>query len=45
MARNTKGVRLINLSDSDAIVSKVTIVEKEEAKMNEAMLTILASAK
>lgn len=28
--RNTKGVRLINLSDSDAIVSKVTIVEKEE---------------
>lgn len=28
--RNTKGVRLINLSDSDAVVSKVTIVEKEE---------------
>lgn len=27
--RNTKGVRLINLSDTDAIVSKVTIVEKE----------------
>lgn len=30
--RNTKGVRLINLSDSDAVVSKVTIVEKEEAE-------------
>lgn len=30
--RNTKGVRLINLSDSDAIVSKVTIVEKEETE-------------
>lgn len=27
--RNTKGVRLINLSNSDAIVSKVTIVDKE----------------
>lgn len=30
--RNTKGVRLINLSDSDATVSKVTIVEKEETE-------------
>lgn len=30
--RNTKGVRLINLSDSDAVVSKVTIVEKEEVE-------------
>ncbi|WP_071441030.1 DNA gyrase subunit A [Traorella massiliensis] len=33
--RNTKGVRLINLSDSDAIVSKVTIVEKEEENEEE----------
>lgn len=31
-SRNTKGVRLINLSDSDAVVSKVTIVEKEEVQ-------------
>lgn len=30
--RNTKGVRLINLSDSEAIVSKVTIVDKEETE-------------
>ena len=29
--RNTKGVRLINLSDSDAVVAKVTIVEKDES--------------
>ena len=28
--RNTKGVRLINLSDSEAIVSKVSIVDAEE---------------
>ena len=33
--RNTKGVRLINLNNSDAIVSKVTIVDKEE---NEEMI-------
>ena len=30
--RNTKGVRLINLSNSDATVSKVTIVDKEETE-------------
>ena len=28
--RNTRGVRLINLSDSDAVVSKVTVTSKEE---------------
>ena len=28
--RNTKGVRLINLSDTEAIVSKVTVVDAEE---------------
>lgn len=28
--RNTKGVRLINLSDTPAVVSKVTVVAKEE---------------
>lgn len=33
--RNTKGVRLINLSDSEAIVSKVTIVDKEEIEETE----------
>lgn len=36
--RNTKGVRLINLSDSDAIVSKVTIVEKEETEEIDEMI-------
>ena len=30
--RNTKGVRLINLSDSEAIVSKVTVVAAEEVE-------------
>ena len=33
--RNTKGVRLINLSDSDAVVAKVTIVEKDESAEDE----------
>lgn len=33
--RNTKGVRLINLSDSDAVVAKVTIVESEENNEND----------
>ena len=33
--RNTKGVRLINLSDTDATVSKVTIVDKEDENSDE----------
>ena len=33
--RNTKGVRLINLSDSDAVVSKVTIVDSESEENEE----------
>ena len=33
--RNTKGVRLINLSDSDAVVAKVTIVEKDKSAEDE----------
>lgn len=33
--RNTKGVRLINLSDTDAVVAKVTIVDSDDSNENE----------
>lgn len=38
--RNTKGVRLINLSDSTAVVSKVTVVAKEELEEDQIELEL-----